>query len=199
MKQRINLYNPHKTKKKFELLSLQGSVTVAVVSIAMVLLIGLGLNWYASEQENTFAQLKQDKVKIDEAVEKEQARFSNLQVQPEILAEQQRLKDEIAARKALRSLLHKVQPAQSVNFSAYLYALADASLTESWLSQFVLDNDNRIFALNGGAIDGPSVASMIESIANTEEFQGMSVNTLNVNAEESGVRFEAVAELRSYE
>ncbi|WP_415902346.1 hypothetical protein ACMXYR_16155 [Neptuniibacter sp. QD29_5] len=199
MKQRINLYNPHKSKKKFELLSLQGSVTVAVVTVTVTLLCGLGLKWYASEQESTFAKLQQDKVKIDEAVATEQARFSNLQVQPEILAEQQRLKNEIAARKALQSLLHKVQPAQSVNFSAYLYALADASLAESWLSQFVLDNDQRSFAMNGGAIDGPSVASMIESIGNTEEFQGMSVNTLSVNAESSGVRFEALAELRSYE
>ncbi|WP_415906310.1 hypothetical protein ACMXYX_17065 [Neptuniibacter sp. QD72_48] len=199
MKQRINLYNPHKSKKKFELLSLQGSVTVAIAVITVVLLCGLGLNWYASEQERTFAKLQNDKVKIDEAVSAEQARFSSLQVQPEILAEQQRLKDEIAARKALQSLLHKVQPAQSVNFSSYLYALADASLTESWLSQFVLDNGNRSFALGGGAVDGPSVASMIESIASTEEFQGMNVNRLTVNAEGSGVRFEALAELRSYE
>jgi len=199
MKQRINLYNPNKPKTKFEPLSFSGSITIAAAAVMIFLILGLGLTFYAGSQEDKLSNLNATKKRLDADVAKEQGRFANRQAQPELLSEQERLKREIAARQQLKMLLHKVQPAYGASFSSYLSALAEASVTESWFVEFQLDNEQRSFLARGEAIDGPAVPAMLEAIARTETFQGMSVSELNVQAIESGVQFNATAELRAYE
>lgn len=53
--------------------------------------------------------------------------------------------------------------------------------------------------MQGGAVDGPAVPLMLEQIARRQEFREMRVSGLNVEALESGVRFQANAELINYE
>ena len=65
--------------------------------------------------------------------------------------------------------------------------------------QFQLDNIQHSFVALGGATDGPAVPVMLESIARTEIFQGMSISELDLEASESGVVFKVTAELRAYE
>jgi len=199
VKQRINLYNSDKPKQKFELLSLNGSLTVAIAVLSLALLTGLGLTWYASAQEKQFAQLQQTKIKLDKQIAAEELRFSDRDPQPELIAEQQRIKDQIAAKTALKGLLHKVQPEYRANFSGYLYDLSNASVSESWLNEFVLDNETSLFHARGAAVNGPAVSTMIETLGQTGMFQGMSVTTLNVTAVETGVSFDTSAELSHHE
>lgn len=199
MKQRINLYNPNKQKTKFDPLSCSGSITIALVVLFAFFVVGAGLTFYAGQQVSDLSALKSTKSRLDADVAVEQGRFANRQAQPELLAEQERLKKEIASRQQLKALLHKVQPSHGASFSAYLYSIAEASLPESWLVEFILDNEQRRFVAKGGAIDGPAVPAMLEAIGRTETFQGMSVSELNVEAVDAGVRFNATGELRTYE
>lgn len=199
MKQRINLYNPNKPKEKFDLLSLSGSVTVFAAITILMLIAGAGMTFYADSQQREFDRLQALKTDLDAQVSAEQARFQNLRVNPEIVAEQERIKAEINSRKQLQTLLYKVQPEQSVSFSEYLYGLSESSLESSWLSAFVLDTENSLLKMTGSAVNGPSVPEMLEAIGNTEVFRDMSVTDLNVQAVDNGVSFTATAELRRYE
>ena len=199
MKQRINLYNPNKQKTKFDPLSCSGSITIALAVLFVFFVVGAGLTFYAGQQVSELSALKSTKSRLDADVAVEQGRFANRQAQPELLAEQERLRKEIASRQQLKALLHKVQPSHGASFSAYLYSIAEASLPESWLVEFILDNEQRRFVAKGGAIDGPAVPAMLEAIGRTETFQGMSVSELNVEAVDAGVRFNATGELRTYE
>lgn len=199
MKQRINLYNPYKPREKFDPLSLKGSLTVLTALVAVVLSIGVALHLLAGQSADEFAQLKAEKRSLDSAVAKEKSRFQSLQVKPEILAEQERLKSEIQARQQLQLLLHRLQPEQSSTFSEYLYAFSEASQRESWLEQFILNMNEQQLQLKGAATHGPAVPAMLEALGRTEMFQGMSVAGLKVEALEKGVRFQATAELRRYE
>lgn len=199
MKRRVNLYNPNKPRQKFQPLSLSGSTTIATVCVLFVFICGLGLHYYAESQQQQFDQMKTKKTRIDAQVQAQQDRFASAKVSSELVAEQSRLKNEIASRKRLKNLLHKVQPSQRTNFSSYIYALAQASQSDSWLTEFVIDSDAMQLSLMGGATTGPSVPVLFEAIGKTEAFQGISFGSLQVESEESLISFEAEAELRAYE
>lgn len=61
MKQRINLYNPHKPKQVFDPLSYRGSLAIAATVAAVFLLLGLGLSFYAGYQQSHVAELSKEK------------------------------------------------------------------------------------------------------------------------------------------
>lgn len=199
MKQRINLYNPHEPKQAFDPLSYRGSLAIAATVAAVFLLLGLGLSFYAGYQQSHVAELSKEKKNIEAAVMAEQARFAHTEVNTEILAEQKRLQNEIASRQQLKNLLYRIQPSQGASFSSYLYALAEASLPESWLIEFQLDNTQHSFIALGAAVDAPAVPVLLETVSATEAFQGMSVSELDLESSESGVLFKVTAELRAYE
>jgi hypothetical protein len=199
MKQRINLYSSNKAKTKFDPLSFSGSLSIAAAIIFLCLSLGVGLSFYADSQKEQVAELKTTKKKLDAEVVNEQARFTNQQARPELLAEKARLQQEISSRKQLKALLHRVQPSNGSRFSAYLSALAEASMPQSWFVKFRLDNQQQRFVAKGLAVDGPAIPLMLEAIGRTETFQGMSVGQLKVQSTVKGVAFDVTAELRAYE
>lgn len=199
MKQRINLYSSNKAKTKFEPLSFSGSLSIAAAIIFLCLSLGVALSFYADSQKEQVAELKATKKKLDAEVVNEQARFTNQQARPELLAEKARLQQEISSRKQLKALLHRVQPSNGSRFSAYLSALAEASMPQSWFVKFRLDNQQQRFVAKGFAVDGPAIPLMLEAIGRTETFQGMSVGQLKVQSTVKGVAFDVTAELRAYE
>lgn len=199
MKQRINLYNANKFKKSFDPLSFTGSLSIAGATLTIFFVLGLGLSSYAGYQTDQIAALKATKKHLDAEVISQQGRFANQNPQKELLVEQERLKQEISSRQQLKALLHQVQPSHGASFSTYLLALAESSLSQSWLLQFQLDNEQQRFIATGLALDGPTVPLTLEAIGRTETFQGMSVEQLNVTSTEQGVLFDVTAGLRSYE
>lgn len=199
MKRRINLYNPNKPKNKFELLSLSGSISVFAVIVILTFALGAGLSMYADSKKDEFERLKAAKSKLDVMVQTEQSRFQNLRVNSEIVAEQERIRSEIASRQQLQKLLYKVQPEQSITFSEYLYGLSASSMEDSWFNRFSIDTEKGLLTMEGAAVDGPSIPAMLESIGRVNAFRDMSIRDLNVQAMDSGVSFTAAAELRRYE
>ncbi|MCP4597295.1 hypothetical protein [Neptuniibacter sp.] len=196
MKQRINLYRPGKSRSALDFKSLTGSTVLAVGIVALFLIAGLALKFYSGHQDEKLAGLKAEKKRIETQVQALQAKHSSSKVSSDILAEQDRLKGEIASRKQLMSLLHHVEPEQSVSLSSYMYGLAEASQNDSWLTDFTIHTEKRAFSFHGVAITGPAVPLMFEAIGQTEVFQGMSISSLAVEALDSGVRFTANAKLR---
>lgn len=196
MKQRINLYRPGKSRSSFDFKSLTGSAVLVAGVVAIFFLVGLGLKFYAGHQDAKLADLKAEKKRIETQVQALQAKHSSSKVSSEIVAEQDRLRGQIASRKQLMSLLHHVEPEQSVSLSSYMYGLAEASQQESWLTNFSIHTEERAFSFEGVAVTGPDVPVMFEAIGETEVFQGMSISSLQVEAMDSGVRFIANAKLR---
>lgn len=196
MKQRINLYRPSKRGSAIDFKSLTGSAVLGVGVVAIFLVAGLGLKFYADHEDAKLAGLKAEMKRIEKQVQALQAKHSRSKVSSEIIAEQNRLKAEISSRKQLMSLLHHVEPEQSVSLSSYMYGLAEASQQDSWLTKFSIHTEKRAFSFHGVAVSGPAVPLMFEAIGETEVFQGMSISSLQVEAISSGVRFKANAKLR---
>lgn len=120
MKQRINLYQRVKKRNRFDPLSFSGAVSVFSVSVTLLLLISVVLTLYANSLQSDAQQLNKQRQALTAEVATEQARYQNLQVRPEIEAEQQRLNKEIAGRQQLLRFFQHLKPVQQNGFSPYL-------------------------------------------------------------------------------
>ncbi len=195
MKQRINLFQVSQKSTSFDKNSLSGNAVIAVVVIGVVLVLGLGLKFFADTKQAELANLKTEKRNVEAQVQALQKKFSSQTVSVDLQAEIKRLKGQIDSRGDLMSLLDQIDPEQTYSFSAYLLALAESSEADSWLTDFSINTKDRSFLITGGAANGPAVSSMLESIAKTTPFADMAVTSLEVQSEGSNVRFQAEAEL----
>ena len=195
MKQRINLYRDTNTATSFDRNSLFGSVIIVIAVIGIVFLSGLGLKLFDESQKSDLAQLKATKANQDAEVQMLQEKFSSQTVSSDLQAEIERIKNQINSRKDLMSLLDQIDPQQALSFSSYLSALAESSRSESWLNSFSINTSDRSFTIVGGAVNGPAVSSLLEAIAKTTPFSDMAVTALEVESVDSGVQFQAEAEL----
>jgi len=199
MKQRINLYRPSKKSKRLQPLSLVGSVLIAGVSVTLVLAIGLALQLYAAAQNDQMAALQQQNTELTAEVTALETAYRQRKVHPEILAEQERIKSQIAARSNLQGLLHRLNAAESPQYSAYLYDLAIAAQKDSWLTAIVLNTAVKELHLSGEALSSAAVPKLLEEVVRTDSFRGAQFNTLNIETDDNSARFKAVAELHPYE
>ena len=195
MKQRINLYRVTKKASSFDKNSLTGNAVIALAIVAVVLVAGLGLKFLDEKNKADLASIKTEKRNIEARVQQLQDQFSLQAVSPDLQAEIKRISSQIDDRKNLMSLLDQIDPEQSLSFSSYLSALAESSRSESWLNEFSINTNDRSFQLVGGATDGPAVSSLLESIAKTTPFENMAVTALEVDSQDSGVKFQAEVEL----
>ncbi|MFY0678793.1 MAG: hypothetical protein JXR18_16085 [Neptuniibacter sp.] len=195
MKQRINLYRNTNTATSFDRNSLSGSVTIVIAVISIVFLSGLGLKLFDESQKSDLAKLKVTKANQEAEVRMLQEKFSSQAVSSDLQAEIERIKNQINSRKDLMSLLDQIDPQQALSFSSYLSALAESSRSESWLNSFSINTSDRSFNIVGGAVNGPAVSSLLEAIAKTTPFSDMTVTALEVESVDSGVHFQAEAEL----
>ncbi|WP_299181889.1 hypothetical protein [uncultured Neptuniibacter sp.] len=199
MKQRINLFDPAQSKTPFDAFSFSGSIKILTGCVVILSLLGASLSYYASVKEDQLAALNARKQATDAAVLAEQQRFSKRHVRPEIVAEQERLKNAINDRQYLRSLLQGVDPQVVTPFSRYLSALAHSSQPESWLTYFSFVADARSFEFHGKAMKGAQVPALIDAMAQTDALAGMQINSLAVDSEAENVQFNAIAELPFHE
>ncbi|MGB0206279.1 MAG: hypothetical protein ACPF9K_14720 [Neptuniibacter sp.] len=195
MKQRINLYRATKKTSSFDKNSLTGNAVIALAVVGVVLIAGLGVKLLDEENKADLASIKTEKRNIEARVQQLQDQFSLQAVSPDLQAEIKRISSQIDDRKNLMSLLDQIDPEQSLSFSSYLSALAESSRSESWLNEFSINTNDRSFQLVGGATDGPAVSSLLESIAKTTPFENMAVTALEVDSQDSGVKFQAEVEL----
>ena len=199
MKKRINLYNPASQKKSFNVKSLSGGLSVVAASVGVFLLFGIALFSYSSSKQATLAELQGLKKSLDSNVAVEQARFTGVSAHPEIVAEQKKVNDELAALQDLKMLLQYVQPDRQVIFSRYIYGLSESSLPSSWITGFKLNTAENSFVFTGGADTAEDVPVMLESMVKVSAFSGMTVADLSITAEENSVVFQTKAELGSNE
>ena len=195
MKQRINLYRATKKTSSFDKNSLTGNAVIALAVVGVVLIAGLGVKLLDEKNKADLASIKTEKRNIEARVQQLQDQFSLQAVSPDLQAEIKRIGSQIDDRKNLMSLLDQIDPEQSLSFSSYLSALAESSRSESWLNEFSINTNDRSFQLVGGATDGPAVSSLLESIAKTTPFENMAVTALEVDSQDSGVKFQAEVEL----
>lgn len=195
MKQRINLYRATKKASSFDKNSLTGNAVIALAVVGVVLVAGLGVKLLDEKNKADLASIKTEKRNIEARVQQLQDQFSLQAVSPDLQAEIKRIGSQIDDRKKLMSLLDQIDPEQSLSFSSYLSALAESSRSESWLNEFSINTNDRSFQLVGGATDGPAVSSLLESIAKTTPFENMAVTALEVDSQDSGVKFQAEVEL----
>lgn len=195
MKQRINLYRENNSPTSFDINSLSGSVTIVIAVISIVFLSGLGLKFFDESLKSDLAKLKETKANREAEVQMLQDKFSSQTVSSDLQAEIERVKNQINSRQDLMSLLDQIDPQQTLNFSSYLSALAESSRSESWLNSFSINTSDRSFTIVGGAVNGPAVSSLLEAIAKTTPFSDMAVTGLEVESVDSGVQFQAEAEL----
>lgn len=195
MKQRINLYRATKKASSFDKNSLTGNAVIALAVVGVVLVTGLGVKFLDEKNKADLASIKTEKRNIEARVQQLQDQFSLQAVSPDLQAEIKRIGSQIDDRKKLMSLLDQIDPEQSLSFSSYLSALAESSRSESWLNEFSINTNDRSFQLVGGATDGPAVSSLLESIAKTTPFEDMAVTALEVDSQDSGVKFQAEVEL----
>lgn len=195
MKQRINLYRATKKASSFDKNSLTGNAVIALAVVGVVLVTGLGVKFLDEKNKADLASIKTEKRNIEARVQQLQDQFSLQAVSPDLQAEIKRIGSQIDDRKKLMSLLDQIDPEQSLSFSSYLSALAESSRSESWLNEFSINTNDRSFQLVGGATDGPAVSSLLESIAKTTPFENMAVTALEVDSQDSGVKFQAEVEL----
>jgi hypothetical protein len=196
VKKRINLYRESGKKTSFDKNSLNGTAIIISGVIVAVLLAGVGLRTYVESQKAYLESVRAEKNDIEVQVQTLQARFASQQVNPELTAEQERIRHQIASRRVLLSLLDQIEPAQGLGFSAYMRALSEASLEGSWLTGFSINMAERFLTLKGAALSGPEISLMLEEIGNTRAFSGMSVSGLEVQSAEGNVLFQATAELK---
>ena len=195
MKQRINLYRATKKTSSFDKNSLTGNAVIALAVVGVVLIAGLGVKFLDEKNKADLASIKTEKRNTEARVQQLQDQFSLQAVSPDLQAEIKRISSQIDDRKNLMSLLDQIDPEQSLSFSSYLSALAESSRSESWLNEFSINTNDRSFQLVGGATDGPAVSSLLESIAKTTPFEDMAVTALEVDSQDSGVKFQAEVEL----
>lgn len=200
MKRRINLYQqPHKKSSlSLDWQSLTGGAFIVAAVTVISLLLGLGLNFFASNKQQQLAELSAEKQQLESQVQTLQAAFTNKTVSQNLVDEKGRLEAEIASRQQLFGLLDQLSARQSLGFSSYLYSLAVASHQNSWLTAFELDGNNGRFILRGEALSAPAVPELFSALGQTEAFRGLGVTALEVTAVEAGgVRFTANTELKN--
>ena len=195
MKQRINLYRVTKQSVSFDKNSLSGNAIIVSAVIGLVFIVGMGLKFLDGNNKAELANLETEKRNVEAQVQLLQQKYSSQSVSPDLKTEIGRVKEQIESRNDLMSLLDQIDPEQTFSFSSYLTALSESSRPGSWLNNFIINTNEHSFQVEGGAIDGPAVSSMLEAIAKTTPFTDMVVNALEVKSEDSGVKFQAEAEL----
>lgn len=195
MKQRINLYRATKKSASFDKSSLSGSAIIVFAVFGLVFIAGMGLKFLDENNKAELANLETEKRNVEAQVQLLQQKYSSQSVSPDLKTEIERVKEQINSRNDLMSLLDQIDPEQTFSFSSYLAALSESSRPGSWLNNFTINTDERSFQIEGGATDGPAVSSMLEAVAKTTPFADMVVNALEVKSEDSGVKFQAEAEL----
>ncbi|MGH1462358.1 MAG: hypothetical protein ACRBB6_10000 [Neptuniibacter sp.] len=199
MKKRINLFRGSDSKSGFDKNSLTGSTLIVLAVIGIVLSAGLGLKLLVNSEKEQLASLRAEQKEIELKVQDLQSKFTNLKVSTDLKAEQDRIRNQILSRRTLMSLLDQIDAKQTVSFSSYMQALADASLANSWLTNFSLDIEKQAFNLAGEATAGPNVSEMLVEIGKTKPFSGIAISSLDVKSTDRGVQFQALAELRDNE
>ena len=182
MKNRINLYQ-QKFKPKVELLSLNFSVMLWIVTLIVMLSAGYGavnLQQKAEQQALLAAQSVSDKTAVLNVLIKGR---DNKTQSPTLMKELEQSQKQLNIKKTIVTELANREEQKSRGFSALMVDLASNHQPDLWLTEISLD-DAKIH-IKGGASDSTALPVWVSNLSSAQYFVGKEFSTARLFRDEN--------------
>lgn len=178
--QRINLYQSQvkPQRDRFDTRSL--GLLLLVIALGLAAISGFQV-WQARQVEARLANVNAER-------EAASARLAQLQAaaqdEPDSDARMQRLRNELAAKRALLDYLEEGAFAERAGFSGYLDGLAQHIVDGVWLSRIELAAGGDRLQLDGHAVEPQRVPGLIAALGRAPAYEGRSFRRLAIDRPE---------------
>ncbi len=155
-------------------------IQLALVGCLVSLLVGLGQAGWVTWHKQKLNQLNEQNKQIQSLLVETEAKYPeaglarNLEQQVDILEQTNQ------ENRQLLNLLGAQNNLQTEGFYQYLKALSDNARKGIWLTQIVLDHDQKVIKLKGITLDTALVPGYISDLSKTP-FKGSAFGSLTIN------------------
>lgn len=178
--QRINLYQDH-LKRRTDPLGAQRLALLLILLGATLIAISGFQSWRASAAEARAEAAAAGRDTARQQVDALQARVSG---QSDGSERRQRLRQELAAKRALLDYLEDGPFGESAGFSAYLDGLARQMVDGVWLNRIEVAGGGARMRLDGHAVEPARVPALIGALGETPAFAGRNFRRLAIERPE---------------
>ncbi len=178
--QRINLYQTQikPQRDRFDTRSL--GLLLLLLALGLAAISGFQA-WQVRQVEDRLATVDAER---ETASERLAALQAQLQDQPSEEARSQRLRNELAAKRALLDYLEEGAFAERAGFSGYLDGLAEYIIDGVWLSRIELAAGGDRLQLDGHAVEPHRVPALITALGQASAYDGRSFRRLAIDRPE---------------
>lgn len=157
----------------------------ALVILAALIASGIWIYFSWNERQRLLqeeAQLRESLAVVQEELTRFQSEYPNINNEPELQAENERLSEQLAkARETFSGLANQVENAIE-GFHQPLVQLSDYDLDGLWLDTIMLKDGTGFFALEGYSRNPELIPAYIEQLGNSE-FSGITIKSLSLTKE----------------
>ncbi|MEX1081890.1 MAG: PilN domain-containing protein [Halofilum sp. (in: g-proteobacteria)] len=178
--QRINLYQEH-LKRHQDPLNARRLALLLLLFAALLSAISGYQAWRANAAEARAAAAETER---DAAAARVAALQSDLEAQPGDDGRGQRLREELAAKRALLAYLEDGPFGEGGGFSGYLNGLSRQIVEGVWLNHIELSGGGAQLRLDGHALDPGHVPALIGALGQAPAFEGRSFRRLAIERSE---------------
>lgn len=178
--QRINLYQSQIKPRRDRFDTRRLALLLALLAFGLAAIGGFQA-WQLRQAEAQLASVNAEREAASEQVAQLQARLED---EPGRDARTQRLRNELAAKRALLDYLQEGAFAERAGFSGYLDGLAEHIVEGVWLNRIVLAAGGDRLQLDGHALEPERVPALITALGQASAYEGRNFRRLAIDRPE---------------
>ncbi len=175
--QRINLYQTQVRPRRDRFSTRGLGLLLVVLALGLAAISGVQA-WRLRQAEAQLASVNAERETASQRVTQLQAKLED---EPGRDARTQRLRNELAAKRALLDYLEEGTFAERAGFSGYLDGLADHVVDGVWLDRIELAAGGDRLQLDGHAIEPQRVPALIEALGQASAYEGRNFRRLAID------------------
>lgn len=178
--QRINLYQAQVRPQGDRFSTRRLALLLLALGLALAAINGVQA-WQLRRAEAQLASVNAERETVSQRVTQLQAKLED---EPSRDERTQRLRNELAAKRALLDYLEEGTFAERGGFSGYLDGLADQIVDGVWLDRIELAAGGDRLQLNGHAIEPQQVPALIKALGQASAYEGRNFRRLAIDRPE---------------
>lgn len=168
MKTRVNLLTDE-YRPKLELLSLNLLLFLTVLSLSLIVVLNLLVNYQASIANQALEQTKAEQSQRQQKIAKLSEQLAQQQEDSRLIAKREILQSDVSQKQLLLAQLGGREAQKSRGFAEIMLDLAEQHDSDLWLTKINLDND--LIKFEGQTINASSVPKWVGNLSRSSYFQ----------------------------
>lgn len=169
--QQVNLYTEEFQPRKVKL-PLEQIILLGVATLVVLILVSVYLNHALTTMQTDIAERKQKAETMRQRVEAMEAKAATLVRDESLALANERLTQQLNARKDMIEVLDKVVVKDDIGYSSTLVALARQRVDGLWLTRISLGPAGRNMALEGETRSAEAVPQYLQNLRQEPSFVG---------------------------